>query len=319
MTTMVITARTPSVGSFDSSNADADFDFSVLDDAVDGVRGHEVPVLNPESSSRVGADNCTDASSSSPGLRVSKRESDARTNAVIEATKTITSLREELRDANRKLQAYRGARMASRLVEDGEKCFHEKSALQLIDDNPALAIPMRLKQEKVHDAQLLEAEKQKLKELKLEVEKSKQEAELHIQKAKVEAAIEIKQSKEEVRKAQEKIYAQQQQQHNLNAALVDTRSALDTVTSKAQGFERESIQLYDKVVAHKSAAEEARRKALSDASAARASARDKLFAVLRNMGERNSRLTQENSTDSLESPRIDPYAYAQRLRDMRVP
>jgi hypothetical protein len=115
---------------------------------------------------------------------------------------------------------------------------------------------------------------------------------------------------------------------------------------RSHGLERESRVLHDTVLAARSVAEEARGKALAEAAAARVAAREKLFAVLRAMGDAKddgktdvlgARSTPSPPRDfaavggtpaafatrdkkdasTLGSPRVDPYAYAARLRSMR--
>jgi hypothetical protein len=76
---------------------------------------------------------------------------------------TVASLQEELRDTKRRLEAYRGARMASRLVEK------QKTAAALLEENPALAIPARLKREARDAAIALEQERSRIAELEREV------------------------------------------------------------------------------------------------------------------------------------------------------
>lgn len=318
MTTLVITARTPSDLSFDSSQTpDDDFDVSLLEDAVEILRSHRGDGCIPETS--VSGRLIAGPSGASQPPALSIHESDARTKAVMEAAKTITSLREELADANRRLDAYRGARMASKLVHDEKtnKNSNSKSALHLLEDNPALAIPARFRLEKILDAELLSKEHSKLLLMTVEVAKQKVEAELSIEAARAESALIVAQSKQEVKLATDKLQALTQSRNNLAAALLDTRTALGEATKQSHGFERESKSLYDRVLATQSIAEQSRANALADAAAQRASAREKLFGVLRNMGQKENS-TETEDASHLDSARLDPYAYAARLRDMRV-
>ena len=139
---------------------------------------------------------------------------------------------------------------------------------------------------------------------------------------------------------------------NARAALGDARTALEFEQHRSHGLERETRVLHDTVLAARSVAEEARGKALAEAAAARVAAREKLFAVLRAMGgakeeEKTMMLydddvlgvcstpspprdfaavggtpatfatRDEKDASTLGSPRVDPYAYAARLRSMR--
>jgi hypothetical protein len=209
--------------------------------------------------------------------------------------------------------------MASKLVHDEKtnKNSNSKSALHLLEDNPALAIPARFRLEKILDAELLSKEHSKLLLMTVEVAKQKVEAELSIEAARAESALIVAQSKQEVKLATDKLQALTQSRNNLAAALLDTRTALGEATKQSHGFERESKSLYDRVLATQSIAEQSRANALADAAAQRASAREKLFGVLRNMGQKENS-TETEDASHLDSARLDPYAYAARLRDMRV-
>ena len=120
MSTVVLHARSPSSSSFASSAPDDDFDFARLDDAADAARSHVVPTMHS------GAVDLADPSSARA----------ARSSA--EAAMTVASLQEELRETKRRLEAYRGARMASKLAQT-----LKKTASALMEENPALAIPAR--------------------------------------------------------------------------------------------------------------------------------------------------------------------------------
>lgn len=335
MSTVVLHARSPSTSSFASSAPDEDFDFARLDDAADAVRSHDVPMIHP------GAVVLAHPEDVSPR---------ARAAAAAESAMTVASLQEELRETKRRLEAYRGARMASRLIHT-----QKKTAAALIEENPALAIPARLKEEARDAALALERERSRIAELEREVEKTREEmknavrdaqerAEERVRIAEEEAASRVDDAKLIARAAREAQQDALTTGRNLSAALFDTRTALEFEQQKVHGFERESRVLHDTVLSTKAIAEEARRKALAEAAAARVAAREKLFSVLRSMGgdsrrdaldtsrsdgdekktpsspidrDRSIGSTGVDDASLLGSPRVDPYAYAARLRSMR--
>jgi hypothetical protein len=248
--------------------------------------------------------------------------------------------------------------MASRLIHT-----QKKTAAALIEENPALAIPARLKEEARDAALALEHERSRIAELEREVEKTREEmknavrdahvrAEQRVRAAEEEASLRIDDARLIARAAREAEQDALTTGKNLSAALFDTRTALEFEQQKVHGFERESRVLHDTVLSTKAIAEEARRKALAEAAAARVAAREKLFAVLRAMGgakeeEKTMMLDDddvlgvcstpspprdfaavggtpatfatrdEKDASTLGSPRVDPYAYAARLRSMR--
>ena len=340
MSTVVLHARSPSTSSFASSAPDEDFDFARLDDAADAVRSHDVPMIHP-----------------GPGAVVLAHPEDAsprafsRAAAAAESAMTVASLQAELRDTKRRLEAYRGARMASRLVEK------QKTAAALLEENPALAIPARLKREARDAAIALEQERSRIAELEREVARAQEDARKAVRDAQMNAEERVRRAEEEAasrvddafivaRAAREAESDALTTGRNLSAALEDTRTALEFEQHRVRGFERESRVLHDTVLSTKAIAEEARRKALAEAAAARVAAREKLFAVLRAMGgekrgdasdasradrDRDEKKTPSSPIDrdrsigstgrddasTLGSPRVDPYAYAARLRSMR--
>ena len=340
MSTVVLHARSPSSSSFASSAPDDDFDFARLDDAADAARSHVVPTMHS------GAVDLADPSSARA----------ARSSA--EAAMTVASLQEELRETKRRLEAYRGARMASKLAQT-----LKKTASALMEENPALAIPARLKEEARDAAVALDRERSRTLELEREVARAREDARVAVEAAEAKAAEAVRaaslaaekkidDARLVARAAREAETDALTHGRNARAALVDARTALEFEQHRSHGLERETRVLHDTVLAARSVAEEARGKALAEAAAARVAAREKLFAVLRAMGgakeeEKTHRRDDDDvlgvcSTPSpprdfaavggtpatfatrdkkdastLGSPRVDPYAYAARLRSMR--
>ena len=341
MSTVVLHARSPSSSSFASSAPDDDFDFARLDDAADAARSPVVPTAIQS-----GAVVLADPSSARA----------ARSSA--EAAMTVASLQEELRETKRRLEAYRGARMASRLAQTSKK-----TASALMEENPALAIPARLKEEARDAAVALERERSRTLELEREVARAREDARVAVEAAEAKAAEAVRaaslaaekkidDARLVARAAREAETDALTNGRNARAALGDARTALEFEQHRSHGLERETRVLHDTVLAARSVAEEARGKALAEAAAARVAAREKLFAVLRAMGgakeeEKTHRRDDDDvlgvcSTPSpprdfaavggtpatfatrdkkdastLGSPRVDPYAYAARLRSMR--
>lgn len=283
---------------------------------------------------------------------------------------TVASLQEELRETKRRLEAYRGARMASRLAQTSKK-----TASALMEENPALAIPARLKEEARDAAVALERERSRTLELEREVARAREDARVAVEAAEAKAAEAVRaaslaaekkidDARLVARAAREAETDALTHGRNARAALVDARTALEFEQHRSHGLERESRVLHDTVLAARSVAEEARGKALAEAAAARVAAREKLFAVLRAMGttakevsgvpeektkthrhrrddvlgglgstpsprfrdfaavggtpaEFATRDEKEKDASTLGSPRVDPYAYAARLRSMR--
>ena len=345
MSTVVLHARSPSSSSFASSAPDDDFDFARLDDAADAARSHVVPTAIHS-----GAVVLADPSSSARAARSSA-----------EAAMTVASLQEELRETKRRLEAYRGARMASRLAQTSKK-----TASALMEENPALAIPARLKEEARDAAAALDRERSRTLELEREVARAREDARVAVEAAEAKAAEAVRaaslaaekkidDARLVARAAREAETDALTHGRNARAALVDARTALEFEQHRSHGLERETRVLHDTVLAARSVAEEARGKALAEAAAARVAAREKLFAVLRAMGggakeeEKTHRrddddddvlgvcstpspprdfaavggtpatfaTRDEKDASTLGSPRVDPYAYAARLRSMR--
>lgn len=342
MSTVVLHARSPSSSSFASSAPDDDFDFARLDDAADAARSHVVPTAIHS-----GAVVLADPSSSARAARSSA-----------EAAMTVASLQEELRETKRRLEAYRGARMASRLAQTSKK-----TASALLEENPALAIPARLKEEARDAAVALDRERSRTLELEREVARAREDARVTVEAAEAKAAEAVRaaslaaekkidDARLVARAAREAETDALTHGRNARAALVETRTALEFEQHRSHGLERETRVLHDTVLAARSVAEEARGKALAEAAAARVAAREKLFAVLRAMGttakeeEKTHRRDDDDDDDvlgvcstpsppasstrratfatrdekdasTLGSPRVDPYAYAARLRSMR--
>ena len=334
MSTVVLHARSPSSSSFASSAPDDDFDFARLDDAADAARSHVVPTMHS------GAVDLADPSSARA----------ARSSA--EAAMTVASLQEELRETKRRLEAYRSARMASRLAQTSKK-----TASALMEENPALAIPARLKEEARDAATALDRERSRTLELEREVARAREDARVAVEAAEAKAAEAVRAASLAAEKKIEdaRLVARAAREaetdaltngRNVRAALVDARTALELEQHRSHGLERESRVLHDTVLAARSVAEEARGKALAEAAAARVAAREKLFAVLRAMGDTKddgktdvlgarstpspprdfaavggtpAAFTTRDKKDAstLGSPRVDPYAYAARLRSMR--
>ena len=334
MSTVVLHARSPSSSSFASSAPDDDFDFARLDDAADAARSHVVPTMHS------GAVDLADPSSARA----------ARSSA--EAAMTVASLQEELRETKRRLEAYRSARMASRLAQTSKK-----TASALMEENPALAIPARLKEEARDAATALDRERSRTLELEREVARAREDARVAVEAAEAKAAEAVRAASLAAEKKIEdaRLVARAAREaetdaltngRNVRAALVDARTALELEQHRSHGLERESRVLHDTVLAARSVAEEARGKALAEAAAARVAAREKLFAVLRAMGDAKddgktdvlgarstpspprdlaavggtpAAFTTRDKKDAstLGSPRVDPYAYAARLRSMR--
>ena len=334
MSTVVLHARSPSSSSFASSAPDDDFDFARLDDAADAARSHVVPTMHS------GAVDLADPSSARA----------ARSSA--EAAMTVASLQEELRETKRRLEAYRGARMASKLAQTSKK-----TASALMEENPALAIPARLKEEARDAATALDRERSRTLELEREVARAREDARVAVEAAEAKAAEAVRAASLAAEKKIEdaRLVARAAREaetdaltngRNVRAALVDARTALELEQHRSHGLERESRVLHDTVLAARSVAEEARGKALAEAAAARVAAREKLFAVLRAMGDAKddgktdalgarstpspprdfaavggtpAAFTTRDKKDAstLGSPRVDPYAYAARLRSMR--
>lgn len=167
MSTVVLHARSPSSSSFASSAPDDDFDFARLDDAADAARSHVVPTAIHS-----GAVVLADPSSSARAARSSA-----------EAAMTVASLQEELRETKRRLEAYRGARMASRLAQTSKK-----TASALMEENPALAIPARLKEEARDAAAALDRERSRTLELEREVARAREDARVAVEAAEAKAA-----------------------------------------------------------------------------------------------------------------------------------
>jgi hypothetical protein len=347
MSTVVLHARSPSSSSFASSAPDDDFDFARLDDAADAARSPVVPTAIHS-----GAVVLADPSSARA----------ARSSA--EAAMTVASLQEELRETKRRLEAYRGARMASRLAQTSKK-----TASALMEENPALAIPARLKEEARDAAVALERERSRTLELEREVARAREDARVAVEAAEAKAAEAVRaaslaaekkidDARLVARAAREAETDALTNGRNARAALGDVRTALEFEQHRSHGLERETRVLHDTVLAARSVAEEARGKALAEAAAARVAAREKLFAVLRAMGggakeeEKTHRRDDDDDDDddvlgvcstpspprdfaavggtpatfatrdekdasTLGSPRVDPYAYAARLRSMR--
>lgn len=344
MSTVVLHARSPSSSSFASSAPDDDFDFARLDDAADAARSHVVPTAIHS-----GAVVLADPSSSARAARSSA-----------EAAMTVASLQEELRETKRRLEAYRGARMASRLAQTSKN-----TASALMEENPALAIPARLKVEARDAAVALDRERSRTLELEREVARAREDARVAVEAAEAKAAEAVRaaslaaekkidDARLVARAAREAETDALTHGRNARAALVETRTALEFEQHRSHGLERETRVLHDTVLAARSVAEEARGKALAEAAAARVAAREKLFAVLRAMGggakepleEKTHRRDDDDDDDvlgvcstpsppasstrratfatrdekdasTLGSPRVDPYAYAARLRSMR--
>jgi hypothetical protein len=345
MSTVVLHARSPSSSSFTSSAPDDDFDFARLDDAADAARSHVVPTAIHS-----GAVVLADPSSSARAARSSA-----------EAAMTVASLQEELRETKRRLEAYRGARMASRLAQTSKK-----TASALMEENPALAIPARLKEEARDAAVALDRERSRTLELEREVARAREDARVAVEAAEAKAAEAVRaaslaaekkidDARLVARAAREAETDALTNGRNARAALGDARTALEFEQHRSHGLERETRVLHDTVLAARSVAEEARGKALAEAAAARVAAREKLFAVLRAMGgakeeEKTHRRDDDDDDDvlgvcstpspprdfaavggtpatfatrdekdasTLGSPRVDPYAYAARLRSMR--
>ena len=336
MSTVVLHARSPSSSSFASSAPDDDFDFARLDDAADAARSHVVPTAIHS-----GAVVLADPSSSARAARSSA-----------EAAMTVASLQEELRETKRRLEAYRGARMASRLAQTSKK-----TASALMEENPALAIPARLKEEARDAAAALDRERSRTLELEREVARAREDARVAVEAAEAKAAEAVRaaslaaekkidDARLVARAAREAETDALTHGRNARAALVDARTALEFEQHRSHGLERETRVLHDTVLAARSVAEEARGKALAEAAAARVAAREKLFAVLRAMGpgakeEEKTHIgvcstpspprdfasdggtpatfaaRDEKDASTLGSPRVDPYAYAARLRSMR--
>ena len=273
---------------------------------------------------------------------------------------TVASLQEELRETKRRLEAYRGARMASRLAQTSKK-----TASALMEENPALAIPARLKEEARDAAAALERERSRTLELEREVARAREDARVAVEAAEAKAAEAVRaaslaaekkidDARLVARAAREAETDALTNGRNARAALGDARTALEFEQHRSHGLERETRVLHDTVLAARSVAEEARGKALAEAAAARVAAREKLFAVLRAMGgakeeEKTHRrddddddvlgvcstpspprdfaavggtpatfaTRDEKDASTLGSPRVDPYAYAARLRSMR--
>ena len=273
---------------------------------------------------------------------------------------TVASLQEELRETKRRLEAYRGARMASRLAQTSKK-----TASALMEENPALAIPARLKEEARDAAVALERERSRTLELEREVARAREDARVAVEAAEAKAAEAVRaaslaaekkidDARLVARAAREAETDALTNGRNARAALGDARTALEFEQHRSHGLERETRVLHDTVLAARSVAEEARGKALAEAAAARVAAREKLFAVLRAMGgakeeEKTHRrddddddvlgvcstpspprdfaavggtpatfaTRDEKDASTLGSPRVDPYAYAARLRSMR--
>ena len=316
MSTLVLHARSPSASSFASSAPDDDSEFALaFDDAADATRSRDAPTVTH------------------PGAVV-VADPDARAAAVAEAAMTVASLQEELRDTKRRLEAYRGARVASRLIQT-----QKKTASALIEENPALAIPARLKEEARDLSAALEAAKARVSELEAELENARREAEDRARATIEAAAKKIDDARLVARAAREAETDARANGKHLSAALANARTALVCEQKRSLLFERESRVLHDTVLAAKTGAEEARAKALAEAAAARVAAREKLFAVLRAMGgdargddgdrrddgtpaspidrDRSIGSTARNDASTLGSPRVDPYAYAARLRSTR--
>jgi galactose-1-phosphate uridylyltransferase len=116
----------------------------------------------------------------------------ARAAAAAESAMTVASLQEELRETKRRLEAYRGARMASRLIHT-----QKKTAAALIEENPALAIPARLKEEARDAALALEHERSRIAELEREVEKTREEMKNAVRDAHVRAEERVRAAEEE--------------------------------------------------------------------------------------------------------------------------
>lgn len=336
MSTVVLHARSPSSSSFASSAPDDDFDFARLDDAADAARSHVVPTAIHS-----GAVVLADPSSSARAARSSA-----------EAAMTVASLQEELRETKRRLEAYRGARMASRLAQTSKK-----TASALMEENPALAIPARLKEEARDAAAALDRERSRTLELEREVARAREDARVAVEAAEAKAAEAVRaaslaaekkidDARLVARAAREAETDALTRGRNARAALGDARTALEFEQHRSHGLERETRVLHDTVLAARSVAEEARGKALAEAAAARVAAREKLFAVLRAMGggakeEEKTHIgvcstpspprdfaavggtpatfatRDEKDASTLGSPRVDPYAYAARLRSMR--
>ena len=258
---------------------------------------------------------------------------------------TVASLQEELRETKRRLKAYRAARMASKLAQT-----LKKTASALMEENPALAIPARLKEEARDAATALDRERSRTLELEREVARAREDARVAVEAAEAKAAEAVRAASLAAEKKIEdaRLVARAAREaetdaltngRNVRAALVDARTALELEQHRSHGLERESRVLHDTVLAAKTGAEEARAKALAEAAAARVAAREKLFAVLRAMGgdargddgdrrddgtpaspidrDRSIGSTARNDASTLGSPRVDPYAYAARLRSMR--
>ena len=265
---------------------------------------------------------------------------------------TVASLQEELRETKRRLEAYRAARMASRLAQTSKK-----TASALMEENPALAIPARLKEEARDAATALDRERSRTLELEREVARAREDARVAVEAAEAKAAEAVRAASLAAEKKIEdaRLVARAAREaetdaltngRNVRAALVDARTALELEQHRSHALERESRVLHDTVLAARSVAEEARGKALAEAAAARVAAREKLFAVLRAMGDAKddgktdvlgarstpspprdfaavggtpAAFTTRDKKDAstLGSPRVDPYAYAARLRSMR--
>lgn len=263
---------------------------------------------------------------------------------------TVASLQEELRETKRRLEAYRGARMASRLAQTSKK-----TASALMEENPALAIPARLKEEARDAAVALDRERSRTLELEREVARAREDARVAVEAAEAKAAEAVRaaslaaekkidDARLVARAAREAETDALTHGRNARAALVDARTALEFEQHRSHGLERESRVLHDTVLAARSVAEEARGKALAEAAAARVAAREKLFSVLRLMGgdsrrdaldtsrsdgeekktpsspidrDRSIGSTGLDDASTLGSPRVDPYAYAARLRSLR--
>ena len=188
---------------------------------------------------------------------------------------TVASLQEELRETKRRLEAYRSARMASRLAQTSKK-----TASALMEENPALAIPARLKEEARDAATALDRERSRTLELEREVARAREDARVAVEAAEAKAAEAVRAASLAAEKKIEdaRLVARAAREaetdaltngRNVRAALVDARTALELEQHRSHGLERESRVLHDTVLAARSVAEEARGKALAEAAAAR--------------------------------------------------
>ena len=261
----------------------------------------------------------------------SRRERAEATSETSEVAMPVATLQQTLRDANRRLDAYRNAREASRL-NDAQK---RKSSKQLLEENPALAIPARLKEEARNAARALELERAKTKALEERLRAARRDAVEEIRNAEESARLRLVAAESEKQNALRAESRALTEARNVSAALVEARHALDAQIEKSRGFERETRALRDALRSTRTNAEESRTKALADAARSGYEARAGLFSVLKTMGiaggagENAEKAFHNNASreirtyardaSTIASPHVvDPYPYAAKVRSMRI-